>query len=55
MNDLRFVVDTHGDRLLALERDMQQQKDIANVNQQQLRSLTLRLLNFPVTSGEASR
>ena len=54
VNDLRFVVDTHGDRLLALERDMQQQKDIANVNQQQLRSLTLRLLNFPVTSGEAS-
>ena len=50
---LQFVVDNHSDRLLALERDMQEQKDLANQHQQQLRSLTLRLLNFPVISGES--
>ena len=51
---LKFVVDNHGDRILALEKDMQLQKDMANVSQQQLRALTLRLMNFPVVDGEAS-
>ena len=34
-------------------RDMQDQKDMSNQQQHQLRSLTLRLLNFPVVTGES--
>ena len=48
VNNLKFTVDNHGDRLLALEKDM------ANVSQQQLRSLTLRLMNLPVVAGEST-
>ena len=54
VNNLKFTVDNHGDRLLALEKDMQQQKDMANVSQQQLRSLTLRLMILPVVAGEST-
>ena len=50
---LQFAVEDHGDRLRTLERDMQEQKDLANQQQQQLCSLTLRLLNFPYQQGEA--
>ena len=49
---VKFEVDCHTDRLNKLEHDMQEQKDASNQQQQQLRSLTLRLLNFPVTRGE---
>ena len=42
----------HEDRLSALERDMKSQKDLSNQQQQQLRSLTVRLLNLPVIPGE---
>ena len=51
VSSLQFVVAGHGDRLQALEREMQEQKDISNQHQQQLRSLTLRLMNFPVLQG----
>ena len=51
---LQFDVANHDDRLLALERDMKDQKDIANQQQQQLRSLTLRLMNLPVSLDEAA-
>ena len=53
VSSLQFVVAGHGDRLQALEREMQEQKDISNQQQQQLCSLTLRLMNFPVLEGEA--
>ena len=33
---------------------MKEQKDIPNSQQQQLRSLTLRLMNFPVSSDESA-
>ena len=52
VNSVRFEVDCHTDRLNRLEAEMQEQKDISNQQQQQLRSLTLRLLNMPVTRGE---
>ena len=52
VNAVRYEVDCHMDRLNKLESDMQEQKDASNQQQQQLRSLTLRLLNFPVTIGE---
>ena len=52
VSHLQFEVSGHGDRLLVLERQMQEQQDVANQHQQQLRSLTLRLLNFPVGPGE---
>ena len=51
VSSLQFVVAGHSDRLQALEREMQEQKDISNQHQQQLRSLTLRLMNFPVLQG----
>ena len=51
---LQFDVANHDDRLLALERDMKDQKDIANQQQQHLRSLTLRLMNLPVSLDEAA-
>ena len=52
VNAVRYEVDCHMDQLNKLESDMQEQKDASNQQQQQLRSLTLRLLNFPVTIGE---
>ena len=52
VSHLQFEVAGHGDRLLVLERQMQEQQDVANQHQQQLRSLTLRLLNFPEIIGE---
>ena len=52
VNSVRFEVDSQTDRLNRLEAEMQEQKDISNQQQQQLRSLTLRLLNMPVTRGE---
>ena len=52
VNSVRFEVDSHTDRLNRLEAEMQEQKDISNQQQQQLCSLTLRLLNMPVTRGE---
>ena len=51
---LQFDMANHGDRITALERDMKEQKDIANSQQQQLWSLTLRLMNFPTSSDESS-
>ena len=53
VRSLQCEVSNHSDRLSALESDMLTQKDIANSQQQQLRSLTLRLLNLPVIPGEA--
>ena len=49
---LSFTVQGHEDRLVALERDMKSQKEFANTQQQQLGSLTIRLLNVPYTPGE---
>ena len=49
---LTFTVNGHEDRLTALERDMKAQKEFSNSQQQQLRSLTIRLLNVPSTLGE---
>ena len=37
----------------ALEKDMAQQRELSNTQQQQLRSLTVRFLNIPYSSGEA--
>ena len=53
IKNLQYDVADHHDRLAVLERDMQEQKDVSNQQQQQLRSLTLRLLNFPVVPGES--
>ena len=50
---IQYDVANHEDRLVALERDMLAQKDMANKQQQQLRSLTLRLMNFPVFIDES--
>ena len=52
VGSLNFTVNTHGDRLTALENEMMVQKELSNTQQQQLRSLTLRLLNVPPTLGE---
>ena len=52
VKNLQYDVADHHDRLAVLEREMQEQKDASNQQQQQLRSLTLRLLNFPVVIGE---
>ena len=52
VRSLQFESSAHADRLDALEKDMRSQKDLANKQQQQLRSLTVRLLNFPVSAGE---
>ena len=49
---LNFTVQGHGDRLKALKNDMMAQKELSNTQQQQLRLLTLRLLNVPPTKGE---
>ena len=54
VRNIQFTVDNHNDRLLALEAEMLEQKYLANQQQQQLRSLTLRLINFPVVSDEAA-
>ena len=48
---LNFTVQGHGDRLEALENDMKAQKELSNTQQQQLRMLTLRLLNVPPPRG----
>ena len=49
---LTFTVNVHEDRLTALEKDMKLQKEFSNSQQQQLRSLTIRLLNVPCFLGE---
>ena len=49
---VQHEVDCHSDRLRKLELEMQEQKDASNQQQQQLRSLTLQLLNLPVLPGE---
>ena len=49
---LQFDVGGHDERLTALEKEMKLQKDLSNQQQQQLRALTVRLLNFPVATGE---
>ena len=54
IRNIQFTVDNHDDRLLALERDMTEQKILANQQQQQLPSLTLRLMNFPVVFNETA-
>ena len=54
VGNLSFTVGTHEDRITALEKDMSLQKEHSNFQQQQLRSLTLRLLNVPTTTGEAA-
>ena len=52
IKNLQYDVADHHDRLAALESDMLEQKEASNQQQQQLRSLTLRLLNLPVIPGE---
>ena len=54
IKNIQFEVGEHSDRLLALEKDMLEQKDMSNRQQQQLCALTLGLLNFPVTFNEAA-
>ena len=54
VKSVRHEVDCHEDRITALEKEMKVQKDYANSQQQQLRSLAVRLLNFPITPGEAA-
>ena len=54
VSSISFTVGTHKDRITALERDMSSQKEISNTQQQQLRLLTLRLLNVPASVGEAT-
>jgi len=54
VGSLTFTVNSHDDRITALEKDMIAQKEMANVQQQSLRSLTVRLLNVPPTPGEAA-
>lgn len=54
VGSVQFTVNQHEDRLTALEGDMLEQKAHANHQQQLLRSLTLRLLNVPVSTGEAA-
>ena len=54
VKNLQFDAANHDDRIRALERDMKEQKDIANSQQQHLRSLTLRLMNFPVSHDESA-
>ena len=51
---LQYDVAIHNDRISALERDMLEQKDMANRQQQQLRSLTLRIFNFPESPDETA-
>ena len=54
VGSLTFTVNSHEDRITALEQDMSAQKEMANAQQQVLRSLTLRLLNVPPSLGEAA-
>ena len=54
LRTLTFTVDNHEDRLLVLEKDMLQQKEFSNSQQQQLRSLTIRFLNIPYSTGESA-
>ena len=54
LGSLTFTVQGHEDCLTALETDMMAQKELANNQQQQLRSLTIRLLNVPTTVGEST-
>ena len=54
VKNLQFDTANHDDRIGVLERDMKEQKDIANSQQQHLRSLTLRLMNFPVSHDESA-
>ena len=54
LGSLTFTIQGHEDRLTALETDMMAQKELANNQQQQLRSLTIRLLNVPTTVGEST-
>ena len=54
VDSLQFTVNQHEDRLLSLEKEMVSQKDSSNAQQQQLRSLTVRLLNVPVSTGEST-
>ena len=54
IRSVRHDVDCHEDRIAALEQQMKSQRDFSNFQQQQLRMLAIRLLNFPVTPGEAT-
>ena len=54
VGSLTFAVNSHEDRITALEQDMSAQKEMANAQQQVLRSLTLRLLDVPPSLGEAA-
>ena len=54
LGSLTFTVNNHEDRLTALEKEMVQQKEFANSQQQQLRSLTVRFLNIPYMAGESA-
>ena len=54
LGSLTFTIQGHEDRLTALETDMMAQKELANNQQQQLRSLTIRLLNVAATVGEST-
>ena len=51
---VRHDVDCHEDRICALEKQMKDQRDFANSQQQHLRTLAIRLLNFSVMPGEAA-
>ena len=52
LGSLTYTVQGHEDRITVLEKDMKSQKEHSNNQQQQLRSLTVRLLNVPFTPGE---
>ena len=53
MRNLQYDMADHHNRLAVLKREMQEQKDASNQQQQLLRALTLRLLNFPAVIGES--
>ena len=53
IKSLSYTVDTHEDRILALEKDMALQRELSNTQQQQLRSLTVRFLNIPHSRWES--
>ena len=53
IKSLSYTVDTHKDRILALEKDMALQRELSNTQQQQLRSLTVRFLNIPHSRWES--
>ena len=54
VSSVTYTVNNHEDRLRVLEQNMATQKEHANFQQQQLRALTIRLLNVPTTTGEAT-